>query len=125
MFLLQDTHLLTHFSKGGNTLVEMFFFMCRRQLNPYSRLTLRHNGERKAYDINALVEQFGGKILCQLGIVEHHCANGRFGGFEVEAHSTHLVHKIFGVPMQFVLQGVGGGNHVEHSYAGIDDHRRN
>ena len=95
--------------------------MACRYLYADAGLAFRHDGIVESRDEYALVLQPGGEVLRQLGVVEHHGADGRLGGFDVEACGHHPLAEVLDVGDQQVVQFIALGEHPEHLDPGTYD----
>ena len=123
--LVNDTEFLTDLGEGGDALVEMLLLVAGGNLDADAGLALRDHRIVEAGDVDALFLQTGRHLLRKRGVVEHHGADSRFGGLDVEAGGFHLRDEVVGVGVELVLQFVGLAHHFEHLDAGRRDHRRN
>ena len=118
VLLLDHAQFFCHFDEGGDALVEVFTLVSGTELHANARFALGHYRIVETGHIDALFLHGGGKVLAQLGIIEHHGANGTLGGLDVEAGGNHLVAEVVHIVHELAVQGVAVFEHLEHFEAG-------
>src|SRR3712207_6132715 len=112
--LLKQAKFLAYLDKGSNTLVELLCGMGCRELHSDACLTLRNHRIAEASNVDSLVQQQSGILLCQRSIVNHHGADGTLGRVNIETGSHHLVSKVVHVAYQAVVNAVILLQHLEY-----------
>ena len=95
--------------------------VCGAELNADTSLALRHYGIVETGDVDTLLLHFGGEVLRQFCIVEHHGADGALRGLDVESGIQHLLTEICHILHQTVVQVVALVEHPEHLEACSDN----
>ena len=111
--LLQGAELTADLDEGGDRLVEVMTLVSGGELDTDASLTLGDDGVVEARDIDPFFEEASSVLLRELSVVEHHGADGRLRGLDVEAGSEHLVPEVFDVLHQLGVQGVALFEHLE------------
>lgn len=105
-------------------MVEVRLLVGGGELYANAGLALGHDGVKESDDINAFVEQAGGKFLSQRRIVEHDGDDGVLAGQQVEAGGAHALAEIAGIVLELVAQVGGGAEEFEYFNGGANDGRR-
>ncbi|MNL84918.1 hypothetical protein D3C87_2130430 [compost metagenome] len=71
-------------------------------LHADTRLALRNNGIEKADYINAFIEQFSCKLLCQFCLVKHDRDDRVLTRQNIEARFGHSLAEVLRIPFQFI-----------------------
>ena len=121
MWLLQRAELTADLDEGGDGLVEVMAFVCGGELYADTCLALGDDGVVEARDVDPFFEEACSVFLRELSVVEHHGADSRLGGLDVEASSEHLVAEVLDVLHQLGVQGIAFLEHLEDFEASTDD----
>ena len=95
--------------------------MAGGELDADASFALRHDGIVEAGDVDAFLLHLGSEDLRELGIVEHHGADGALCGLDVEAGCYHLVAEVVDVLHEAVVQFVAFLEHLEDFEGSADD----
>ena len=93
------------------------------ELHADARLILGHDRIVEAGHVDAFVLHFAGEVLRELRVVQHHGADGRLRGLDVEACLYHAVAEVSHVARQLRVERVRLVEHLEHLNARADDRR--
>ena len=119
--LLQRAELTADLDEGGDGLVEVVTFVRSGELDTDTCLPLGHNWIVEARDVDPFFEEASSVLLRELGIVEHHRADGRLRRLDVEACSEHLVTEVLDILHQLGVQRIAFLEHLEDFETSADD----
>src|SRR5688500_11496894 len=89
-----DAELFAHERECGDGLVELLASVRRRLLRANARLAVRDHRERKADDINTVIQQTLRELGRDLGITQHHWNDRMFTRHQVEPRRGHFFSEV-------------------------------